>query len=92
MMIRSSISRLPTPDDENSSISEAAADVTKPRRTEAERSQILKDHPECGDVETHRVYCNRCKKWLSLGKRQAYSLGPWEKHRATCDRKPPRNE
>jgi len=39
-------------------------------------------------VEPHRVHCSRCDKWLSLGTKQTYALGPWDKHRESCDRKP----
>lgn len=57
------------------------------RRTEAERIQLLKDHPDCGEIEEHRVICKQCSKWVNLGRGTTYAIKPWEKHRARCDSK-----
>lgn len=83
--------RLPTPEEETSSIAESISGAPRVRRTEAERIKVFQDHPDCDEVEPHRVHCTRCNKWLSLGTKQTYATSPWEKHRESCDRKPPRD-
>lgn len=79
-----------TPDiDDASSVAESCPGTIKCRRTEAQRIELLKGHPECGGMEPHRVFCIRCNKWVNLGKRQTYTIQPWEKHRIRCDQKEP---
>lgn len=60
--------------------------VSKIRRTEPERIEYFKNQPECGEIESHRALCTRCTKWVNLGKKQTYTVKPWEAHRTKCDR------
>lgn len=73
--------------DETESIGESSTG-TRIRRTESERMQYFNDQLECGELEMHRAFCTRCNSWVNLGKRQSYTVRPWEKHRAKCDLKP----
>lgn len=80
-----------TPDDdadETSSIAESSAGG-RIRRSESERIQYFKDQPQCDDMEAHRAHCVRCDKWINLGKRQTYTVRPWEIHRQKCDPRSP---
>ncbi|KAG1774102.1 hypothetical protein EV702DRAFT_1126647 [Suillus placidus] len=80
-----------TPDDdadETSSIAESSAGG-RIRRSESERIQYFKDQSQCDDMEPHRVHCARCDKWINLGKRQTYTVRPWEIHRRRCDPRSP---
>lgn len=74
--------------DETSSIAESSAGG-RIRRSESERIQYFKDQPQCDDMEAHRVHCARCDKWINLGKRQTYTVRPWEIHRRKCDPRSP---
>ncbi|KAG6336029.1 hypothetical protein ID866_3064 [Astraeus odoratus] len=74
--------------DETESIAESSHG-TRIRRNEAERLQYFNDQPDCGALELHRAFCRRCGCWVGLGKRQSYTVRPWEKHRAKCDLKSP---
>ncbi|EIW79429.1 hypothetical protein CONPUDRAFT_107817 [Coniophora puteana RWD-64-598 SS2] len=78
-------------DDENGSVGESSNGV-RVRRSEAARIQVYKDHPDCDEFEATRAHCSRCDKWISLGKRSAYSLRPWEMHRSSCDKRPPKEK
>jgi hypothetical protein len=79
-----------TPDtDDAVSLAESSPASMKVRRTEAERIELFKDYPECGEMEPHRVFCMRCDKWVNLGKQQTYTVKPWEKHRIRCDQMHP---
>ncbi|KAL4062595.1 hypothetical protein V8B97DRAFT_1954520 [Scleroderma yunnanense] len=73
--------------DETESIPESSSGI-RVRRTEVERIQYFKDQPECSELEVHRAFCTRCDSWVNLGKRQSYTVRPWEKHRTKCDLKP----
>jgi len=75
------------PDDDDSSSIAGSVMGVKVRRTESERIQVFKDHPDCGDMEPHRVLCTRCDMWVNLGRKQTYAVRPWERHRERCDRK-----
>lgn len=80
-----------TPDDdadETSSIAESSAGG-RIRRSESERIQYFKDQSHCDDMEPHRVHCARCDKWINLGKRQTYTVRPWEIHQRRCDPRSP---
>jgi hypothetical protein len=84
-------SRPDTPDndaDETSSIAESSFG-SRIRRLEPERIQYFKDQSHCDDSEPHRAHCNRCNRWIYLGKRQTYAVRPWETHRRKCDQVPP---
>ena len=59
------------------------------KRTEAERIEYFRNQPECGEIEPHRAFCTRCNKHVGLGKKQTYTVRPWETHRAKCDQKLP---
>ncbi|TFK39840.1 hypothetical protein BDQ12DRAFT_681321 [Crucibulum laeve] len=81
--------RLGTPDtefDDNASVADSIMG-TRIRRSEAERIQYFENQPECGKFEPHRAYCSKCDKYVSLGQKIAYTVRPWEKHRARCDQK-----
>jgi len=75
--------------DDGASVAESSLGIGRIRRTEAERIEYFKNQPDCGAVEEHRALCNRCRKFVSLGRRRAYTVRPWEIHREKCDQKPP---
>ncbi|KAL1716319.1 hypothetical protein EV715DRAFT_255220 [Schizophyllum commune] len=83
----------PDPDpeetDDGASVAESFVSNTKIRRTEAERIEYFRNQPECGEIEPHRAFCTRCNKHVGLGKKQTYTVRPWETHRAKCDQKLP---
>ena len=83
----------PEPDaeetDDGASVAESFVSNTKIRRTEAERIEYFRNQPECGEIEPHRAFCTRCNKHVGLGKKQTYTVRPWETHRAKCDQKLP---
>ncbi|TFK48557.1 hypothetical protein OE88DRAFT_1761684, partial [Heliocybe sulcata] len=54
------------------------------RRSEPERIQYFKDHPNCDQFEVHRVHCTNCGKWISLGKRPTYAITPFSNHLKRC--------
>ncbi|KIY70563.1 hypothetical protein CYLTODRAFT_408791 [Cylindrobasidium torrendii FP15055 ss-10] len=74
--------------DDDGSIAESLISTNRVRRTEVERIAYFENQSECGTVEPHRVNCTRCRKWVSLGKKQTYAVKPWEKHREKCDAQP----
>ncbi|KAF9466125.1 hypothetical protein BDZ94DRAFT_1252170 [Collybia nuda] len=81
-----------TPDseaDEGASVTASVADstisVTTIRRTEDERLAYFKNQPDLGELEDHRAQCTRCGKFVALGKKQKYTVRPWENHRKRCD-------
>lgn len=84
-------SRPMTPDhmDDVSSIAESSPGSAI-RRTQAERVQLFKEDPYCGDMEPHRLLCTRCDTWVNTGKQQTYAVKPWEKHRNRCDQLTPK--
>lgn len=71
--------------DGDSSFAESIQTGQKLRRTEEERVFYFKNQPECTDIEPHRVRCIRCGSFVNLGKNRAYTVRPWEVHRAKCD-------
>ncbi|KAL1747852.1 hypothetical protein HDZ31DRAFT_30973, partial [Schizophyllum fasciatum] len=75
--------------DDGASVAESFVSNTKIRRTEAERIEYFRNQPECGEIEPHRALCTRCNKHVGLGKKQTYTVRPWETHRAKCDQKLP---
>ncbi|KAF9266905.1 hypothetical protein L218DRAFT_755876 [Marasmius fiardii PR-910] len=75
--------------DDGASVAESILSTTKVRRTEAERIEYFKNQPEASDVGPYKVTCLRCKKTISLGKRQTYTVKLWETHRTRCDAKVP---
>lgn len=74
-------------DDDNVSVADSSTSV-KFRRNEAERVEYFQNQPECGKMEPHHVQCLRCGKSVNLGRKQTYTVRPWEIHRARCDQKP----
>ncbi|KAF8532376.1 hypothetical protein JB92DRAFT_990739 [Gautieria morchelliformis] len=48
-----------------------------------ERQQMLLDDPDISVVEPHRVFCNRCDKWLKLNQTKLYAASVWRSHRNT---------
>ncbi|KAF9073250.1 hypothetical protein BDP27DRAFT_1216203, partial [Rhodocollybia butyracea] len=74
--------------DDGASVADSIISTNRVRRTEAERVEYFKNQPECGSLEPTRVKCIRCQKYISLGRKTTYNVGPWEKHRAKCDLKP----
>ncbi|KAF8532405.1 hypothetical protein JB92DRAFT_993391 [Gautieria morchelliformis] len=48
-----------------------------------ERQQMLLDDPDISVVEPHRVFCNRCDKWLKLDATKLYATSAWRSHRNT---------
>ncbi|KAF8817401.1 hypothetical protein BYT27DRAFT_7247288 [Phlegmacium glaucopus] len=73
-------------DDDNVSVAGSSISV-KIRRNEAERIEYFQNQPECGEMEPHHVQCLRCGKSVNLGRKQTYTVRPWEIHRARCDQK-----
>ncbi|KAF9006100.1 hypothetical protein BDQ17DRAFT_1352741 [Cyathus striatus] len=77
--------------DDDASIAESAISISsRIRRNEAERIQYFENQSDCGKLESHRAFCTRCGKFVSLGTKQTYTVRPWEKHRTRCDQKSPR--
>jgi len=72
-------------DDDNESVADSIS--SKIRRNEAERIEYFQNQPECGKMEPHHVQCLRCGKSVNLGRKQTYTVRPWEIHRARCDQK-----
>lgn len=79
----------PEETDDGASVADSFISTNKIRRTEAERIEYFRNQPECGDIEPHRAFCTRCQKHVGLGKKQTYTVRPWETHRAKCDQKVP---
>ncbi|KAJ7066495.1 hypothetical protein C8F01DRAFT_703966 [Mycena amicta] len=81
--------RLATPEtaDDNASVAESSVMGGTIRRTEAERIEYFKNQPDCTELEPHSVTCTRCNKVVSLGRKQTYTVKPWETHRRRCDQK-----
>ncbi|KAF7309881.1 hypothetical protein MIND_00360400 [Mycena indigotica] len=82
--------RMATPEtaDDNTSIAESSVmGGGSIRRTEAERIEYFKNQPDCAEVEPHSVKCTRCNKVVALGRKQTYTVKPWENHRRKCDQK-----
>lgn len=77
-------------EDDNVSIADSTISNGRVRRNEAERIQYFENQPECGKMEPHQVQCLRCDKSVNLGRKQTYTVRPWEIHRATCDQRPVR--
>ncbi len=77
--------------DDDASVAESFVSLSRVRRTEPERIAYFKNQPECSEIDPHRVWCTRCQKHVSLGKKQTYAVRPWEKHREKCDQKVPKS-
>ncbi|KAK7025207.1 hypothetical protein R3P38DRAFT_2953290 [Favolaschia claudopus] len=73
--------------DDNASVAESSMsmNVGAIRRTEAERLEYFKNQPDCSNIEPHCVTCTRCGKVVQLGRKQTYTVKPWETHRKRCD-------
>ena len=52
--------------------------------TVAQRRAILRDDPLAREVETHRVCCRTCQKWIKLSPTGEYILGNWQAHKQRC--------
>jgi len=80
--------RFATPETDNASVAESSVTGTGTiRRTEAERIEYFKNQPDCANLEPHNVTCTRCNKVVQLGRKQTYTVRPWESHRRRCDQK-----
>ncbi|KAJ7170470.1 hypothetical protein C8R43DRAFT_91779 [Mycena crocata] len=81
--------RFATPDtvDDNASVAESSMGAGTIRRTEAERMEYFSNQPDCSNIEPHSVMCTRCNKLVNLGRKQTYTVKPWETHRKRCDQK-----
>ncbi|KAJ7255490.1 hypothetical protein B0H12DRAFT_534922 [Mycena haematopus] len=81
--------RFATPDDVDDSASVAESSMSMGvgtiRRTEAERIEYFNNQPDCSNVSSYSATCTRCNKVVSLGRKQTYTVKPWEKHRKRCD-------
>jgi len=75
-------------EDDNVSVADSTISIGRVRRNEAERIQYFENQPECGKMEPHQVQCLRCDKYVKLGRKQTYTVRPWEIHRASCDQRP----
>ncbi|KAF9530473.1 hypothetical protein CPB83DRAFT_182809 [Crepidotus variabilis] len=75
-------------DDESASVAESTLSTGRVRRNESERILYFENQPECGKLDPHQVQCLRCNKSISLGRKQTYTVRPWELHRARCDQRP----
>ncbi|KAJ7180764.1 hypothetical protein C8R46DRAFT_593039 [Mycena filopes] len=84
--------RFATPEDvdDNASVAESSISMGAGaiRRTEAERIEYFNNQPDCTNIEQHSVTCTRCNKVVQLGRKQTYTVRPWETHRKRCDQKP----
>jgi hypothetical protein len=85
--------RFATPDDVDDGASVAESSVSMGvgtiRRTEAERIEYFNNQPDCSNVEPHSATCTRCNKVVNLGRKQTYTVKPWETHRKRCDQTAP---
>ncbi|KAF8651599.1 hypothetical protein AX16_004689 [Volvariella volvacea WC 439] len=70
------------------SISSSVISTSKIRRTEAQRIQYFENDPDAGEIEPYRIFCKRCGQHVNLGRKQTYTIRPWEKHRTRCDQQP----
>jgi len=77
--------------DDSASIADSVMSTSRLRRTELERIEYFKNEPECGTLEENRAECTRCGKFVSLGRKQKYTVRPWEIHRLKCDQKRPKS-
>lgn len=57
---------------------------TVKRLKESERLKILEDDETCEILDPHQVRCKECKRTISLGPKQTYTLKPWRNHRTRC--------
>jgi len=73
--------------DDGVSVADSVMSTNRIRRSEAERVEYFKNEPECGMLEEHRAECTRCGKFVALGRKQKYTVRPWEIHRLKCDQK-----
>ncbi|KAJ7043723.1 hypothetical protein C8F04DRAFT_728086 [Mycena alexandri] len=83
--------RFATPEtvDDNASVAESSISMGagQIRRTEAERIEYFNNQPDCSSIEPHSVTCTRCNKVVQLGRKQTYTVRPWETHRIRCDQR-----
>ncbi|KAF8075107.1 hypothetical protein FPV67DRAFT_614469 [Lyophyllum atratum] len=77
--------------DDGASVADSVMSTNRIRRTEVERMEYFKNEPECGTLEENRAECTRCGKFVALGRKQKYTVRPWEIHRAKCDQKRPKS-
>lgn len=54
------------------------------RRTQAQRRAFLRDDPQAQEVESRRVLCRSCQKWIKLSGGSQYSLCNWHAHKERC--------
>lgn len=62
---------------------------SRPRRTEKQRRALLRDDPQAEEVESQRVLCRACQKWIRLSTITNYSLANWQSHKQRCRRTTP---
>ena len=73
--------------DDNESVAESVPGTV--RRTEEQRIQYLREQPDCGELEPHRVFCKRCKRWVGMGGKPSYPVYKWTRHIEKCKTKEP---
>jgi len=73
--------------DDNESVAESTPGTV--RRTEEQRIQYLREQPDCGELEPHRAFCKRCKRWVGMGGKPSYPVYKWTRHIEKCKTKEP---
>ena len=73
--------------DDNESVAESVPGMV--RRTEEQRIQYLREQPDCGELEPHRAFCKRCKRWVGMGGKPSYPVYKWNRHYEKCKTKEP---
>ena len=54
------------------------------RRNAEQRAAILRADPLLAEVESSRVFCTLCHKWVQLRQDSSYCAYPWLQHRNKC--------
>ena len=57
------------------------------KRNVEERSKYLLSDPRVGDLETNRIFCKLCERWLKLNENIPYTPFNWFKHIERCEAK-----
>lgn len=87
-----STTALSGPAEDDKAVLESSAPNTRPHRSESQRIQFLKDHPNCGEFEPRRAFCTRCERWVALSGSQSYPLTRWNRHVEKCVESPTKLE
>ncbi|KAJ3538940.1 hypothetical protein NMY22_g4956 [Coprinellus aureogranulatus] len=79
-------------EEEDASVADSFADSFatasvggKISRTAKDRQEYFRNQSDCHAFGPHRALCSRCKRIVNLARKQAYAVGPWERHRTKCD-------